>query len=189
MIRPATETDLPAILALVHELAAYEREPDAVTGTEDTYREVLFPSDGAPRAWAHVAQLDGTPQDGAPEDGAPENGAPEDGAPEHGPRGDGPVVGVAVWFLTFSTWTGRNGLWLEDLFVTPEHRGKGLGRDLMAALAAVCVERGYPRMEWTVLDWNTPAIELYRHLGAEPMTDWTSQRLTGAALRALGGAR
>lgn len=159
MIRPATERDLPAILALVHELAAYEREPDAVTGTEDTYRAVLFPPDEAPRAWAHVAEEEGQ------------------------------VVGLALWFLTFSTWTGRHGLWLEDLFVTPEHRGKGLGRDLMAALAAICVERDYPRMEWTVLDWNTPAIGLYRHLGAEPLADWTSQRLTGAALRALGGTR
>jgi GNAT superfamily N-acetyltransferase len=158
VIRPATPDDLPAILGLVHQLAAYEREPDAVTGTVESYTACLFPADGAPTAWAHVAEVDGR------------------------------VVGIAVWFLTFSTWEGRNGIWLEDLFVAPEHRGSGLGRQLMAALAAVCLERGYPRMEWTVLDWNTPAIEVYRHVGAEPLSEWTTQRLTGPALSELAGA-
>lgn len=156
MIREATEQDIPAILGLVRELAAYEKEPEAAVGTEDSYRAVLFPQTGSPTAWAHVAEVDGQ------------------------------VVGIALWFLTFSTWTGRNGMWLEDLYVSPEHRGSGIGRQLLATLARVCVDRGYPRMEWTVLDWNTPAIEVYRHVGAEPMEEWTTQRMTGEALAALG---
>ncbi|WP_311198100.1 GNAT family N-acetyltransferase [Ornithinimicrobium sp. INDO-MA30-4] len=95
-------------------------------------------------------------------------------------------MGIAIWFLTFSTWTGKNGVWLEDLYVSPKHRGQGLATKLMAQLAAICVERGYPRMEWTVLDWNTSAQEVYRHLGANAMDDWTTQRLTGDSLTALG---
>lgn len=158
MIRPAQPADLPRILDLVRELAAYEKEPDAVTGTPESFTACLWPAEGSPTAWAHVAEEDGE------------------------------VVGIAVWFLTFSTWEGTNGLWLEDLYVSPAHRGKGLGRRLLATLAAVCVERGYPRMEWTVLDWNTPALEVYRRVGAEPLQEWTTQRLAGAALHRLGTA-
>lgn len=99
----------------------------------------------------------------------------------------GAVVGIAVWFLTYSTWTGRHGIWLEDLFVVDEHRGSGYGRALIASLARVCVDRGYSRLEWTVLDWNAPAIGFYRSLSAEPMDGWTTQRLTGEALSALAG--
>ncbi|MET2010332.1 GNAT family N-acetyltransferase [Microbacterium chocolatum] len=105
---------------------------------------------------------------------------------------DGEVKGIAVWFLTYSTWTGRHGIWLEDLFVHESERGRGYGKSLLAALAAVCAERGYPRLEWTVLDWNTPAVEFYRAIGAEPMSEWTTQRMTGdrlAALAAVNGSR
>lgn len=98
---------------------------------------------------------------------------------------DGRIVGIAVWFLTYSTWTGRHGIWLEDLFVDESERGRGYGKALIASLAAVCVERGYSRLEWTVLDWNAPAIAFYRSLGAAPMDEWTTQRLTGAALDQL----
>lgn len=98
---------------------------------------------------------------------------------------DGRVAGIAVWFLTYSTWTGRHGIWLEDLYVREEYRGRGYGVALMSALAAECVARGYPRMEWTVLDWNEPAIGLYRSLGAVPSSEWTTQRLTGEHLAAL----
>lgn len=157
MIRPATEDDVPVLLALVAELAAYEMEPQAATGTRADYVAALFPKNHAPAVTAFVAESDGE------------------------------VVGMAIWFVTFSTWTARHGLWLEDLYVKPKHRGKGLGTDLMSALAQVCKQRGYPRMEWTVLDWNTPAIEVYRHLGAEPMSEWTTQRLTGSALADLAG--
>jgi len=101
---------------------------------------------------------------------------------------DGDVVGIAIWFVTYSTWTGRHGIWLEDLFVDESHRASGYGKALLASLAAVCVERGYSRFEWTVLDWNEPAIGFYRSIGAAPMSEWTTQRLTGAALGALAAA-
>ena len=95
------------------------------------------------------------------------------------------IVGIALWFVTFSTWTGRHGIWLEDLFVDEAHRGSGYGTALIAALAAVCEERGYTRLEWTVLDWNEPSIRFYRELGAVAMDEWTTQRLSGAALHAV----
>jgi GNAT superfamily N-acetyltransferase len=100
---------------------------------------------------------------------------------------DGTVAGFALWFLSYSTWTGRHGIYLEDLYVTPELRGYGYGKALLAELAAICVERGYARFEWAVLDWNTPAIGFYRALGAAAMDEWTVQRLAGPALDALAG--
>ena len=97
----------------------------------------------------------------------------------------GEVVGFALYFLNFSTWEGVSGIYLEDLFVQPEHRGTGLGKALLVALAEMAVARGYARVEWWVLDWNTPSIEFYRRLGAVPMDEWTVFRLTGAPLRDL----
>ncbi|MCW2537684.1 MAG: ats, partial [Modestobacter sp.] len=88
----------------------------------------------------------------------------------------------AVWFLNFSTWRGTHGIYLEDLYVRPEHRGSGFGRELLRTLAEVCVARGYSRLEWSVLDWNAPSIEFYRAAGAEPMDEWTVFRLTDDAL-------
>lgn len=158
-VRPAVPEDVPAILELIHALALYEREPDAVETTEEHLHRALFPEDGSPTTHCHVADVDGT------------------------------IVGMAVWFVTFSTWTGRNGIWLEDLFVLPEHRGGGLGKALLASLAALCVERGWPRLEWTVLDWNTPSIEFYRSLGGFPMDGWTTHRLVGGALQQLAGGQ
>jgi GNAT superfamily N-acetyltransferase len=103
---------------------------------------------------------------------------------EHG----GEVTGVALWFLNFSTWDGEHGIYLEDLFVRPEHRGKGLGRELLAALAAECLRHGYSRLQWSVLDWNEPAISFYRRLGGAPMDQWTVFRIDGPALTALAGS-
>ena len=156
-IREATPDDVPAILGLVRDLATYEKEPDAVRATEQHFHAALFPSDGSPTTFAHVAEVDGE------------------------------VVGMAVWYLTFSTWTGVNGIWLEDLFVQPAHRGTGLGRELLATLARTCVERGYQRLEWWVLDWNEPSIGFYKRLGAVPQDEWTTFRLADAALTELGG--
>ncbi|MFT4214806.1 MAG: GNAT family N-acetyltransferase [Microbacterium sp.] len=110
---------------------------------------------------------------------------PEPRAFAHVVERDGNLVGIAIWFLTYSTWTGRHGIWLEDLYVDEEQRGRGYGLALIASLAAVCVERGYPRLEWTVLEWNAPSIAFYRSLGALPQDEWTTQRLTGDALGAL----
>ncbi len=102
---------------------------------------------------------------------------------------DGAVVGVALWFLNFSTWRGTHGIYLEDLYVQPGHRGRGLGRELLRTLAAVCVERGYSRLEWSVLDWNTPSIEFYEAAGAVPMDGWTVFRLTDEALTGFAAPR
>jgi GNAT superfamily N-acetyltransferase len=149
--------DVPAILGLVHELAVYEKEPAAVEATEADFRAALFPQDHAPTAFGHVAVVDGT------------------------------VVGIAIWYVTFSTWLGRSGIWLEDLYVSPEHRGSGLGTTILAALAAVCRERGYGRLEWWVLKWNTPSIGFYDSLGGQPMDEWLTYRLDGEALESLAG--
>ncbi len=95
------------------------------------------------------------------------------------------VVGFALWFLNYSTWQGRHGIYLEDLYVTPEMRGRGYGLALLAELARICVDRGYGRLQWWVLGWNAPAIEFYLSLGARPMDEWTVHRLTGDALSRL----
>jgi len=100
---------------------------------------------------------------------------------------DGEAVGFALFFHTFSTWTGRQGIWLEDLYVTPDARGSGAGKALVSAVAGICIDRGCPRFEWWVLDWNEPAIGFYRSIGAEAMDEWTTQRVTGDALVKLAG--
>jgi GNAT superfamily N-acetyltransferase len=97
----------------------------------------------------------------------------------------GRIVAIAVWFLNYSTWTGRNGIYLEDLFVRESERRHGYGRALLKALAGVCAERGYRRLEWSVLDWNEPSIRFYRSIGAVGMDEWTVQRLSGDALKRL----
>jgi GNAT superfamily N-acetyltransferase len=162
VIRTATAEDVPAIHRLVCELAEYERARHDVEATPEQLREALFGPD--PTVFAHVAETAST---------------------EHGA---GEVVGFALWFLNFSTWRGRNGIYLEDLYVQPEHRGSGLGRELLTELARICVERGYARLEWSVLDWNEPARGFYRSLGAVSMDEWTVFRLTGDALARLGSA-
>jgi len=97
----------------------------------------------------------------------------------------GEVVGFALWYPTFSTWQGKPGLWLEDLYVRPEARGTGLGKALLVELAATCLQRGWTRFEWWVLDWNTPAQGFYRSLGALPQDEWTVWRVDGDRLAAL----
>lgn len=97
----------------------------------------------------------------------------------------GQIVAAAVWFLNYSTWTGRNGIYLEDLFVRENERRHGYGRALLKALAGVCAERGYRRLEWAVLDWNEPSIRFYRSIGAVGMDEWKVQRLSGDALTRL----
>lgn len=156
-IRPIKPADVPAVDGLIRDLAAYEREPDAVQATADDLAAALFGPD--PRVHGHVAEI-------------------------HPEGADAPqVAGIALWFVTYSTWRGRHGMWLEDLFVRPEHRRLGLGRALLAALSEVCVDRGYARLEWTVLDWNEPAHDFYRSIGAAPLDDWTTWRLPDPAIR------
>jgi GNAT superfamily N-acetyltransferase len=100
----------------------------------------------------------------------------------------GAVAGFALWFLNYSTWLGKHGIYLEDLYVTPGQRGTGLGRALLAELARICVRNGYGRLEWWVLDWNSAARGFYESLGAAAMDEWTVHRLTGPALQALAGS-
>jgi GNAT superfamily N-acetyltransferase len=149
-IRRARVDDVPVIVSLIRELADYEREPDAAEASEDDIRTALFGSQ--PAAFCHVAELSS-------------------------PDGSGEVVGFALWFLNFSTWKGRHGIYLEDLFVRPTARGTGLGKALLTNLIDIAKERGYGRVEWAVLDWNTPAQDFYRSLGAAPMDDWTTWRI------------
>ena len=145
-IRLAQRGDVPVILALIRELAEYERAPDAVVATEDQLRESLF---GAhPAAEVLLGEEKGEP------------------------------VCFALFFHNFSTWMGRRGLYLEDLFVRPEMRGKGYGGALLVRLAQIAQQRDCGRMEWAVLDWNEPAIQFYRKLGARPNDEWTIFRLT-----------
>jgi GNAT superfamily N-acetyltransferase len=150
VLRRARPGDEPGILACIRELAAYEREPDAVETTEADLATALFGA--SPAVFAHVVEREGA------------------------------VVGIAVWFLSYSTWTGRHGIYLEDLYVRADHRGHGYGGALLRTLATVAVERGYARVDWAVLDWNAPSIAFYRSLGAVAMDDWTGYRLTGDAL-------
>lgn len=145
MIRPAVPGDVPAIVALIRELALYERSPSSAVATPELLSAALFgPS---PAVFCHVAEADGE------------------------------VVGMALWFLNFSTWLGRHGIYLEDLFVRHSFRGRGLGKALLETLIAIARDRGYGRVEWVVLDWNEPAHAFYRTLGAEPLDDWTVWRV------------
>lgn len=99
---------------------------------------------------------------------------------------EGQVVAMAIWFLNYSTWQGKHGIYLEDLYVKPEFRGRGYGKALLQHLAKICIERGYGRFQWWVLDWNSPAIEFYKGLGAEAMDEWTVYRVSGEKLKELG---
>lgn len=152
-VRPARPEDVPTIVALVYELAEYERAPQECHLTAEQLTEALFGP--APALFGHVGEIDGV------------------------------IGGFALWFRNFSTWRGTHGVYLEDLYVRPSLRGGGLGRALLTELARICAERGYARLEWAVLDWNTPAQGFYRSLGAEPMEDWTVWRLHHDALQRL----
>ncbi len=179
MIRAATPSDIPVVLDLIRELAAYERAPEQARATEEQLRTALFGAD--PVAYALIAEEPAS----TPETGA--EAAPEDGVGAEGGSGGHPAeaVGFALWFRNFSTWTGTPGIYLEDLYVRPERRGAGHGTALLAELAAIAVERGWSRFEWSVLDWNEKALGVYRAIGARPQDEWTVQRLTGPALHAL----
>ncbi|WP_066098363.1 GNAT family N-acetyltransferase [Xanthomonas massiliensis] len=149
-VRAAVPDDVAVIGALVRELAAYEREPEAARASDAQLHAALF--DPGHVAHALVCELDGE------------------------------VVGLALYFHNFSTWTGRPGLYLEDLFVRESARGRGAGLALLRALARQAVAEGCGRFEWSVLDWNAPAIAFYRQVGARPMDEWTVFRLDGQAL-------
>jgi GNAT superfamily N-acetyltransferase len=152
-IQPVRPQDVPAVVAMVHELADFERAADECHLTTDQLHAALFGPE--PALFGHVA-LD----------------------PNDRP------IGMMLWFLNYSTWEGRHGIYLEDLYVRPEARGSGLGTRMLATLADICIRRGYPRLVWWVLDWN-PARDFYATIGAVPTSEWVPYRLTGPALRDL----
>jgi GNAT superfamily N-acetyltransferase len=151
-VRPVRPEDVPAVVAMVHELATFEQAPDQCRLTEEQLERALFTEQTVS---GHVA----TDAEDRP-------------------------VGFALWYRNFSTWTGTAGIHLEDLFVRPQARGTGAGGALLAALAEICVSRGYERLEWVMLDWN-PAGEFYAAIGAEVVADWLPYRLSGAPLHRL----
>ena len=156
-LRPAIPADVPQILAFIRELALYEREPDAVLATEaDLLRDGFGPT---PRFHCIIAERE------------------EFGVPQS--------VGFALYFTSYSTWLGHHGIRLEDLYVTPAHRGQGIGKALLRHLARIAVQQGCPRLEWDVLTWNQPAIDVYHAIGAKTQTEWRIMRLSGEALTAL----
>jgi GNAT superfamily N-acetyltransferase len=163
-IRPATSADVPVILGFIHELALYERQPEAVVATEaDLLRDgwglaadgVTKLVDARERFRCLIAEHESEP------------------------------VGFALFFESYSTWEGHHGLYLEDLYVQPAHRGSGLGKALLAGVAAIAVEEGCPRLEWSVLDWNTPSIDFYHRISAMKKSEWFMMRLSGDALASL----
>jgi GNAT superfamily N-acetyltransferase len=163
-LRPALPQDVPQILAFIRDLAAYEREPDAVHATEaDLLRDGFGPAkvfDCLIADWTEPSA----------------------------PREDATTIpaGFALYFHNYSTWRGHAGIHLEDIFVTPSLRGKGIGRALITRVAAIAVEEGCTRLQWDVLEWNTPAIGFYQKMGAVMQSDWRTMRVTGEALTALG---
>ena len=151
-LRSATAADVPLILSFIRALADYEKLSHEVEASEEKLRATLFPTNGRPAAECVLAFADAQP------------------------------AGFALFFTTYSTFLAKPGIWLEDLFVKPELRGRGVGKALVLHLAKLANERGCGRLEWSVLDWNQPAIDFYEALGAKRMTQWQICRLTGAAL-------
>lgn len=155
-VRRAEPGDVDEIVALVGDLAAYENAEHEAVATAEQFHAALFGP--RPAAYAHVVEAAG---------------------PGHR------LGGFALWFLNFSTWLGVHGIYLEDLYVRPEMRGRGYGTALLRTLAAECLANGYGRLEWWVLDWNTPSRDFYAAHGAQALTEWVPYRVTGAALTSL----
>lgn len=180
--RPATPDDVHEIVDLIKDLAAYQKEPDAVRLTPERLREQLFGDN--PAIFCHVVDSTSGNLDDCDDNGA---GVSSGDVVSSGGVGGGPRLdGIALWFLNYSTWEGTHGIYLEDLYVRPEARGTGKGKALLQNLARVAVERGYSRVEWCVLKWNHPSIDFYRSLGAFPMDEWDTFRLTGQPLADFG---
>jgi len=166
-IRYARPDDVPEIFAMVCELAEYEKARHEVQSSEGLFAEALFCDE--PAVWCSI--LEHHIDDSPPQD--------DDGWE---------VAGMAIWFRNFFTWTAKHSIYLDDLYVREQYRGLGYGKALLQHLAQICVERGYPRLDWWVLDWN-PAVDFYRRIGAISMDDWTVNRLTGPALERLASGR
>ncbi len=156
-LRSARPEDVPQILAFIRELAAYEREPDAVLATE---ADLLRDGFGAGKRFECLIA-------------------------DYIEAGVTTAAGFALYFYNYSTWRGHAGIYLEDLYVSPSHRGKGIGKALLARVAAIAVAEGCPRYEWSVLDWNQPSIDFYQSLGAVMKSEWKGMQVSGDALTTL----
>ncbi len=165
LIRSATPADVPAVLGLIRELAAFEELLHLVQATPEKLQAQLF----GPRPAAECVVVD----------------APSGAEAAEGGGDGGPLVAFALFFTNFSTFLAQPGLYLEDLYVQPAHRGSGLGKALLQHLGALAVERGCGRFEWSVLDWNTAAIGFYEKMGATVMPEWRICRVTGPQLQAF----
>ena len=154
-IRSARREDADEIVALIYELALYEKAPEEAKATREDILSTFFCDQ--PKVFCEIVEVDGE------------------------------IAGCAIWFLNYSTWQGKHGIYLEDLFIRPHFRGHGYGKALLQHLAAICEEQGYGRFQWWVLDWNSPAIEFYKSLGAVAMDEWTVYRVSGDALTELAG--
>ncbi|MFM7148015.1 MAG: N-acetyltransferase family protein [Actinomycetales bacterium] len=175
-IRPVEQSDVPEIVAMVRELADYEQALHEAQATPEQFQAALFAEH--PAVFGLVAVSDDS-ADSADHGGSTGSIGSLDSIGIVG------IVGFALYFLNFSTWLGKHGIYLEDLYVRPQYRGSGIGQALLASLAQLCVERDYGRLEWWVLDWNEPALGFYRRLGAQPMDEWTVHRVTGTELTTL----
>jgi GNAT superfamily N-acetyltransferase len=175
LIRAAKPGDAPVVLELILDLAQYEKAPTEVIATVADLEATLFCDN--PAVFCHLIE------EGFGDGG--KRGGAERGGERGGRSRGGTVVGMAIWFLNYSTWHGKHGIYLEDLFVREQYRGRRYGLAMLKFLAALCIERGYTRFQWWVLDWNTPAIEFYKSQGAVPMSEWTVFRVTGEPLRHL----
>jgi len=172
-IREARRDDVALIFGWIVELAEYERAPDQVNATPELLDDALF---GAkPTAEAVIAEVR-------------DRAAAEGGADAGANAGTWEPAGFALFHRTFSTWEGRSGLWLEDLYVPPAHRRSGIGDALLTHLAEITLARGHTRLEWAALDWNEPALNFYEKIGATRLDRWILHRLDGAALARVAGA-
>jgi GNAT superfamily N-acetyltransferase len=163
-VRPAVPADIPEILAFIRELADYEKEPASAVAThDDLLRDGFGP---IPRFHCLIAEVSSTDN-------------PQPATCNFLP------AGFALYFYNYSTWRGHAGIYIEDIFVRPAFRRRGIGQTLLSAVAAIAVAEGCPRLEWAVLDWNQPAIDFYNSLGATPLSEWTIMRVSGDALPAL----
>ncbi|HXB71376.1 MAG TPA: GNAT family N-acetyltransferase [Candidatus Acidoferrales bacterium] len=169
-ISPATERDVPVILEMIRGLAEYEQLAHLVTATEERIRASLFPANQFPADQFGTGQFAQSPA------------AEVLLAYLLGQQGE-ECAGFAVFYRTYSTFLAEPGIYLEDLYVKPDARGKGVGSRLLGRVAGIAMERGWSRVEWEVLDWNEPSIRFYRGVGAIPMDAWTKYRLTGDAFR------
>jgi len=180
-VREARPEDVAEMHAMIVELAVFEQAPDEVIATEENLMQALFGGTSVSEEFEQHESWGASPRADTPS-GHPAVYAHVIDDPDR----DGKLAGMAIWFLNYSTWQGRHGVYLEDLYVRPQFRGQGFGKALMSTLAQVCVDNNYTRFQWWVLNWNTPAIEVYRRLGAEPMDEWTVYRMSGEPLGTLG---